>query len=47
MKRDLDQDRSGNEDYCTNLLILLVKNVLCGNIHCHEGFHSILFSYNI
>ena len=33
-------------DY-TNPLILLVKNMLCGKLHCQKGFNLNPFSYKI
>ena len=44
MKRILDQKRSGNEVYFTNSSILLVKNMLCSNLHCRKGFDLIILS---
>ena len=36
---------SGNEDYYTNSLRLLVKNTLCSQLHCQKVLNTILFSY--
>ena len=41
MKRQLNQNLSGNEVYSTNSLILLVKNMLCSRLHGQKGFNSI------
>ena len=45
MKRELNQNLSGNEVYHTNSLILPVNNMLCGTFHCESGFSLNLFSY--
>jgi len=47
MKRDLNQNFSGNEVYYTNSLILLVKNMLFSKLHCQKGFNLNPFSYKI
>ena len=47
MKRELDQNLSGNEVYCTNSLISLVKNMLCGKLHCKKGLNLILCQYEM
>ena len=36
---------SGNEICYTNSLVLLVKNMLCNKLQCHESLDSIFFSY--
>ena len=41
-KRKLNSNLCGNEIYYTNYLIPLVKNILCGELHCQKGFNSIL-----
>ena len=33
--------------YYTNFLILLVKNMLCSNVHDQKSFTLIIFSYKI
>jgi len=47
MKRELNLNLPGNEDYCTNSLRLLVKNMLRCKLHCQTGFDLILFSHKI
>ena len=37
----------GNAFYHTNCLLLLLKNMLCGTLHCQKGFNIVLFSYEI
>ena len=37
---------SGNEVYCMNALILLMKIMLCSKLHCQKVFKLKLFSYN-
>ena len=37
----------GNDVYCTNSLILLVKNMMCSKLHCQKGSSLIPFSYKI
>ena len=46
MKRESNSNLSGNELYYTNCSILLVKNMLCRELHCQKGFNLILFSYS-
>jgi hypothetical protein len=36
MERGLNQKLSGNVVYYTNFLILLVKNMLCSQLHCQK-----------
>ena len=46
-KRKLNQNLAGNEFYNTDLLILLVKNMLCSKLHRQKGFDLILLAYQI
>ena len=39
MKRESNQHLSGNAVYYTNSFILLVKNMLCGQLHYQKGFN--------
>ena len=43
IKRELNQNLSGDEVYYANSLILLVINMLCSKLHYQEGFNPILF----
>ena len=45
MKRESNQNLSGNEVYYTNSLILLVKHMLCSILDYSKGFDFISFSY--
>ena len=45
MKRELDQNPSGDKVYYTNSLTLLVKNMLCSKLHDQKSLNSISFSY--
>ena len=36
-EKGIELKPSGNEGYYTNSLILLVKNMLCGKLHCQKG----------
>ena len=47
MKRELNQNISGNKVYHTNSSILLVKSMLCSKIHHQNDFKSIPFSHKI
>ena len=47
MKREVNQNVSGDEVYYTNSLISLVKNMLCSRLHCQKGFNLIPFLYKI
>ena len=47
MKRESNQNVSGNEVYFTNSLILLAKNMLCSKLHRQQSFNLILFSRKI
>jgi len=47
MKGESNQNLSGNEIYYTNSLISLVKNLLCGQLHCQKGSHLIPLSCKI
>ena len=47
MKRESNQDLSGNEVHYTNSLTLLVKNMLRGKRHYQKEFDSIAFSYEM
>ena len=38
---------SGNEGYCTNASLVLIKIMMCSKFHCQKGFNSIAFSYDI
>ena len=44
MRREFDSNLSGNEVYCTNSSTLLVKNMLCSQLHYHKRINPILFS---
>ena len=37
----------GNEVYCTNASLLLIKIMLCSKLHCQKVFRLKLFSYKI
>jgi hypothetical protein len=41
----IELNLSGGEVCYTNSLILLVKNILCSNLHCQKDFGLLLFSY--
>ena len=47
MKRELNQNLSGNEVYYTNSLISIVKNMLSNKLHRQKGSNVIPFSYQI
>ena len=45
MKRELNQNLSGNKIYYTACSLLVILNNSCSKIHCQKGFNLILTSY--
>ena len=41
INREFSPHLSGNEVYYTNLFVLLVKNMLCSNLHYQKGFNVV------
>jgi hypothetical protein len=47
IKRELNQNLSGNEVHYTNSLISQVKNMLCSKLHCQKELDLVPCSYTV
>ena len=47
MKRELDENLSGDEVHCTACSLLVILKNSFGKPHCQNGFNLVLFAYKI